>query len=122
VNNDNMNNTQNDFVFEDISSSTPADKCKKQIEKAVRVVDNYGDTAVNNIDKVIKAISFIVAIGIFLVFAAIAVVLYLLDKMFTLVAIGVLVLGIVMALIMLFIIYGIGHIITQNNALLKRKD
>lgn len=122
MNNDNMNNTQNDFVFEDISSSTPADKCKKQIEKAVRVVDNYGDTAVKNIDKVIKAISFIVAIGIFLVFAAIAVVLYLLDKMFTLVAIGVLVLGIVMALIMLFIIYGIGHIITQNNALLKRKD
>ena len=122
MNNDNMNNTQNDFVFEDISSSTPADKCKKQIEKAVRVVDNYGDTAVKNIDKVIKAISFIVAIGIFLVFAAIAVVLYLLDKMFTLVAIGVLVLGILMALIMLFIIYGIGHIITQNNALLKRKD
>ncbi len=117
----NIGNTENDFVFEDISSSTPADRRKKQLEKAVQAVDNYGEGAAKNIDKVIKAISFIVAIGIFILFAAVAVVLFYLDKMFTIVAIGVLVIGIVLSLIMLFIIYGIGHIITQNNQLLKRK-
>ena len=120
MNNENTNNTNNEIVFEDISSSTPADKRKKQLKKAVKAVDSYGEGAARNIDKVIKAISFIVAIGIFLLFAAVAVVLYLLDEMFTIVAIGVLVLGIVISLITLFIIYGIGHIITQNKEILKR--
>lgn len=114
------NNAENEVVFEDISSSSPADKRKKQLKKAVKAVDNYGDGAARNIDKVIKAISFIVAIGVFLVFAAIAAVLYLLDPMFTIVAIGVLVLGVVFALIFLFLIYGLGHIITQNKEILKR--
>ena len=114
------NNAENEVVFEDISSSSPADKRKKQLKKVVKSVDNYGDGAARNIDKVIKAISFIVAIGVFLVFAAIAAVLYLLDPMFTIVAIGVLVLGVVFALIFLFLIYGLGHIITQNKEILKR--
>ena len=111
---------ENEVVFEDISSSSPADKRKKKIKKAVKAVDNYGDGAARNIDKVIKAISFIVAIGIFLLFAAIAAVLYLLDPMFTIVAIGVLVFGVVFSLIFLFLIYGLGHIITQNKEILKR--
>ena len=117
---ENTNNTQNDIVFEDISSSSPADKRKKQLKKAVKAVDNYGEGAARNIDKVIKAISFIVAIGVFLLFAAVAVVLYLLDELFTVVAIGVLVLGLVISLIILFLIYGLGHIITQNKEILKR--
>ncbi len=121
-----MNNTENNnqdvaFTFEDISSSTPVDKAKKKVEKAIKVVDDYGEGAFKNIDKIIKVISFIVAVGIFLLFAAIAVVLYMLDKVFMLIAVGVLVLGVVFALIALFIIFGIGHIITQNKQLLKRK-
>lgn len=121
MNDININNQDNELIFEDISSSTPVDKAKQKVEKAIKAVDDYGEGAFKNIDKVIKAISFIVAIGIFLVFAAIAVVLYMLDKMFMLIAIGVLILGVVFALISLFIIYGIGHIITQNKQLLKRK-
>ena len=120
VSNNQTNNTENDFVFEDISSSSPADKRKRQLKKAVKAVDNYGEGAARNIDKVIKAISFVVAIGVFLLFAAVAVVLYLLDSLFTVVAIGVLVLGIVISLIILFLIYGLGHIITQNKEILKR--
>lgn len=115
------NNLENQFVFEDISSSTPVDKYKKKVEKAVKAVDNYGESAIKNIDKVIKVISFIVAIGVFLLFAAVAVVLYFMDKMFLIVSIGVLILGLVLALVFLFLIYGLGHIITQNNQLLKRK-
>ncbi len=118
----NNDNNLNDFVFEDISSSTPVEKCKKQVKKAVKAVDDYGEGAFKNIDKVIKAISFIVAIGIFLLFAAIAAVLYMLDQMFMLISAAVLVLGAIFALIALFLIYGLGHIITQNKQLLKRKD
>ncbi len=121
VNNSNINKQESDFVFEDISSSTPTNKYKQKVEKAVKAVDDYGEGAFAHIDKIIKLISFIVAIGIFLIFAAGAVVLFMLDKVFMLIAVGVLILGVVFALISLFIIYGIGHIITQNNELLKRK-
>ena len=120
MNNTNVNQ-ENEFVFEDISSSTTVDKYKKKVEKAVKVVDDYGEGAFKHIDKVIKVIAFIVAIGIFLFFGAGAAVLYMLDKVFMLVSIGVLIAGLVFALIALFIIYGIGHIITQNKQILKRR-
>ena len=121
MNNTNINNSENEVVFEDISSSTPAHKYKEKVEKAVKAVDDYGEGAFKHIDKIIKVISFIVAIGVFLVFAAGAVVLYMLDKVFMLIALGVLILGVIFALISLFIIYGIGHIITQNKEILKRR-
>ncbi len=121
MNNANINDKENELVFEDISSSTPVHKCKEKVEKAVKAVDDYGEGAFKHIDKIIKVISFIVAIGIFLVFAAGAAVLYMLDKMFMLIAVGVLILGVIFALIALFLIYGLGHIITQNKQLLKRK-
>ena len=44
------NNVENEVVFEDISSSSPADKRKKKIKKAVKAVDNYGDGAARNIE------------------------------------------------------------------------
>lgn len=121
MNDPNISNQENEFVFEDISSSTPVYKYKEKVEKAVKAVDDYGEGAFKHIDKIIKVISFIVAIGIFLLFAAGAVVLYMLDKVFMLVAVGVLILGVVFSLISLFLIYAIGHIITQNKELLKRK-
>lgn len=105
------NENKAELVFEDISSSTP---------KNETLTDKYVNKAVTNIDKTIKVISFIVAIGIFLIFAAVAGVLVLLDKVFLIVAVGVAVIGIVIAIISLFIIYGIGHIITQNNEILKK--
>ena len=120
MNNINNNNTNEELIFEDISSSTPADRRKKAVKKAVKAVNNYGEGAFKNIDKIIKAISFIVAIGVFLLFGAIAAVLYMLDKIFIPIAIGVLALGLIFALIALFLIFGLGHIISQNKELLKR--
>lgn len=104
-------NVREEILFEDISSSSP---------KNETLTDKYVNKSVTNIDKTIKAISFIVAIGIFLVFAAVSAVLILLDKIFIIVAVGVAIIGIVLSIISLFIIYGIGHIITQNNEILKR--
>lgn len=110
------NNIQKDFVYEDISSSTS----KNMSIKISNASNAYARGASRHIDKVIKAISFIVAVGIFLIFLAVAAVLVFLDRSFYVIALGVLVLGIIMALISLFLIYGIGHIISQNNEILKR--
>ena len=105
------NNIGEELLFEDISSSTESEKT---------IIDKYTSKAISNIDRVIKLIAFIVAIGIFLLFAAVAVVLVLLDSIFTIVAVGVAVLGIVLAIISLFLIYGMGQIMSQNNEILRR--
>ena len=108
------NNTENKFVFEDISSTSPTFK-----SEMVAAANEYSNGAFRNIDKVIKVISFIVAIAIALVFFAIAAVLVMLDKTFTVIAVAVVVVGLVLSLICLFLIYGIGHIITKNKQILR---
>lgn len=85
-----------------------------------KAAENYGNGIFKHIDKVIKAISFIVSIGILLISIALAAVLIMLDKIFAVVAVGVVIIGIILALIALFLIYATGHIISQNNEIIKR--
>ena len=115
-----MNNNSNDFIYEDISSSSKGFKYKDNLKKIPQALDKYGDGAFDKLDKIIKIISFVSAIGIFLFFLVIATALILIDKFFLLIAIGILILGIVLALMSLFIIYGFGHMISQNNEILKK--
>lgn len=105
------NSIEEGILFED--TDTPNENEKT-------IMDKYTNKAISNIDKVIKFFAIIVAIGIFLLFAAVAAILILLDSIFTIVAVGVAVLGIVISIITLFLIYGIGQIITQNNEILRR--
>ena len=102
--------------FEDISSST-VPHTKRSIKA---VTEHYGNGVFRHLDKIIKAISFIVSIGILLVFAAAGAVLIMLDKIFAIVAVAVFILGIILSVISLFLIYAIGHLISQNNEILKR--
>ena len=126
--------------FEDISSNSnkPEDvtkdvagkakqvakKAKKVAKKAVKTtvdsVDKYGNAGVSNMDKIIKAIAFIVATAVLLLFLAAAVILFVLDKMFMILSAVIIAIGIVLALISLFLIYGLGQIITQNNEIIKK--
>ena len=105
-----------DEGFEDISSST-LPKTKSSLKA---VTENYGNGVFKHLDKIIKAISFIVALMILLVFAAVAAVLIMLDKIFAIVAVGVFIVGIVLSIIVLFLIYAVGHLISQNNEIIKR--
>ena len=105
-------NNEQDMVFEDISSATK--------KPTVSITEEYAGKALSNIDKVLKTISFIVAIGVFIAFAAIAAVLAYLDSVFILVSVGILVVGTILSLILLFVIYGMGQIISQNNEIIKR--
>ena len=111
-----MADNNEEFLFEDISSSL-LPKSKSNLKA---VTENYGNGVFKHLDKIIKAISFIVAIGILLIFAAIAVVLVMLDKIFAVVSVAVFIVGIILALISLFLIYAIGHLISQNNEIIKR--
>ena len=74
---------------------------------------------IQNIDKILKVVSFVVSIAILFVFILIAVVLVLLDEIFMLISVAVLILGLLLSLINLFIIYGLGHIIAQNNQIME---
>ena len=103
-------------MFEDISSSS-IPKTKSSLKA---VTENYGNGVFKNLDKIIKAISFIVAIGILLIFVAIAVVLVMLDKIFAVVSVALVIVGIILAIISLFLIYATGHLISQNNEIMKR--
>ena len=105
-----------DESFEDISSST-IPKTKSSLKA---VTENYGNGVFKHLDKIIKAISFIVALMILLVFASVAAVLIMLDKIFSIVAVGVFIVGIVLSIIILFLIYAVGHLISQNNEIIKR--
>lgn len=109
-------NSNNDFMFEDISSSS-LPKSKKSLKAAT---ENYGNGVFKNLDKIIKAIAFIVSLGILLIFAAAAVVLVMLDKIFMIVSVCLFIVGIILAAITLFLIYAVGHLISQNNEIIKR--
>jgi len=108
-----LSNTTENNRFEDISSSTP----KERLNLSAKA---YSEGAFKNIDKVIKAIAVIVAVCIFLLFAAVAAVLFLFDSIFLILSIGLLIFGIILSLITMYLIYGIGHIISQNKEILKR--
>ena len=111
-----MTDNNEDFLFEDISSSS-FPKSKSSLKA---VTQNYGNGVFKHLDKIIKAISFIVSLGILLMFAAVAAVLVMLDKIFAVVAVAVLIVGIILSLVVLFLIYAVGHLISQNNEIIKR--
>lgn len=75
--------------------------------------------ATKHLDKMVKISAFIAAFGVLAFFVVIGGALIYLDKEFTTIAIGVFVVGVVISLITLFVIYGIGQIISQNNIILK---
>ena len=108
-----MKNIEQNTTFEDIRSSTP----RRMPDFSAKA---YSEGAFKNIDKVIKAIAVIVAVCILLLFAAVAAVLVLLDKIFLILSIGILVFGIILSLIFMYLIFGLGHIITQNKEILRR--
>lgn len=98
--------------FEDISSTSPVKKNSN--------VNKFAENGFKKIDKIIKLIAFVLAIIILVLFLALAAVVFLMDSSLYLISILVLAAGALLALITLFLVYGLGHIITQNNEILKR--
>lgn len=107
--------------FEDINSSFVQEPTKKSPLDYVK----YGfgkveDFFLNNLGKIIKVISFVVAVAILLVFLAIGIVISMLDKFFIFIAVILFIMGVILAAISMFIIFGLGQIICQNDEILKK--
>ena len=127
-----MENNENKMVFEDISSSSP-NTIKKAVKKTGKVAkdtakkvkkasDLYGTLTYENLDKVIKIISYVVAIGVFLIFLGAAALVYFLDHALIFLSALILLAGAAIALIFLYLIFAQGLILSQNNEILKRLD
>lgn len=99
--------------IEDISS-------KSKYFKENDPIDKYGKYLYRNIDKIIKIIAYIVA-G-FTIIAGFAGAIFIRSKIvgFSIIGFGIFFLCAVFAFIEFFIIYGIGHLIEQNNEIIKK--
>jgi predicted RND superfamily exporter protein len=125
VNNEEYYFTPEDDMIDISSSSTPKNiktkKSKAEKSKKENVVSAYGNALFKNLGTIIKVISFIIAISLILVVLAVAfLLLKVFDSFFTPIAIGIVILGTIIAAFTFFIIYGIGHVICQNDEILRR--
>lgn len=100
--------------------SAPKKATAGKTPKKQNFVMKYSKVGLSKMDKIIKIIAFLLATVTFLVFALAAAVLVMLDDIFMVAAAAVLLLGVAISLITLFLLFGFGQIITQNNQILKR--
>lgn len=83
-------------------------------------VDMYGKLIYKNLGKTIKLIAYIVAIATLLAGVVAAVLIVKANTGFLAIGLGLILLFAALAFIEFFIIYGIGHLIDQNNEILKK--
>lgn len=107
-----------DSGVEDISSSSGS-TVKRKPQKSGPIA-NYGNGIFKNLGSIIKMISFFIAFAILAVSFVAAFFLFSKDSFFMAISLGILIFGIVVAAITMFIIYGIGHVICQNNEILRQ--
>ncbi len=105
--------------FEDISSTSY--KRKKAIKIDIgEMAESYGEGIFKNIDKIIKGIGFLLAAIIILAFLVLGVFIAKISIKYLFVSFLVLLAGIVIGAIVLFLVYGLGHIISQNDEIINK--
>lgn len=113
--------SENDFShddFVDISSSSGAEYDKKvHIEN---YAEKYGNGIFKNLGTIIKCIAFIICFTVIIGSFIAAYFVFTFDKTFLAISAGIVVVGLIIGLINLFVFYGIGHVICQNNEILSR--
>ena len=136
-----MDNNNYEFQFEDISSSSKPKSSKAKVSKktgkitrtavkntkkaakfAKKLSDDYGEFSFKNIAGMIKLIAFVVSIGVALLFLVAAAIVFILDKTLFFLSALILLFGFAVALISLYLIYGLGLLISQNKEILRRLD
>ena len=99
--------------MEDISSKSKKFKLKDP-------VDIYGKLVYNRIGKIIKVIAYLVAILTVIVGLCAAFLIFKRQAALIVISFAVVLVFAVIGVIEFFIIYGLGHVIQQNNEILKR--
>ncbi len=109
---ENYSETSNDM--QDISSTS-----KEFRERSADPMSTYKRGLFKNIGTIIKAISFIVAFGIIAVSFILAFFLFTKDPLYMAIAAVIVIFGTFFALIVMFLIYGLGQLLCQNDELIK---
>lgn len=101
--------------IEDIVSMSP------QAKKAEKKTLKGSDKGISKgLAVTIKAISFLVALIVFALFLVVAYLLYTKDPLFAAVSLAIIIAGAIFSTIVMFLIYAIGQILSQNNEILKK--
>ncbi len=113
----------NDMI--DISSISEEFKEEKKAKGKIKALKNIKiptikATGFKSLGNIIKVISFVVAIAIFLVHILAAYILFAFKPLYLTISIAIVVFGLIVSLITLFLIYASGHIINQNNEIISK--
>ncbi len=110
-----MQEQNNNNFIEDISSGYVNPNIHRE-----NPVSTYSEGLFKHIGGIVKAIAFIIAFGIIAISFVVAYFLYTKEKLYMALSLGIVIGGTFIALINLFLIYGMGQILTQNNEIIKQ--
>lgn len=110
---ENFNFSSDDM--EDISSVS-----QEYIEKHTVPDSIYGKGMFKHLGGIIKTIAFMISFIIVCASFVLAYFLYSKDLLFMAISLAIIIFGTFLALIVLFLIYALGHIVQQNNEILKQ--
>ena len=109
------NINSNDFM-EDISSTS------KEFQKNKNPLIAYSNNLYKNLGNVIKVLSFALAFFIIIICFIAAFLLFTKTAFGFALFLAIILIGAVMAVFVFFPLFGLGHILCQNNEILKRLD
>ncbi len=101
--------------MEDISSVS-----KEYIQKNTVPDSIYGKGMFKHLGGIIKAIAFMISFVVLIASFVLAYFLFSKDMLFMAISLAIIIFGTFLALIVLFLIYALGHIVHQNNEILKQ--
>ncbi len=109
---ENNNVNSNDFI-EDISSTSPEFRAKKNTVMA------YGNGLYKNLGNVIKVIAFVLGFGVIILSLVLAFFLFNKTSFGIALALAVIIFGTIAAACIFFPLFGLGHLLCQNEEILK---
>lgn len=116
-----MNENNNDNrEYIDINSSSPKPKRTVNLPDFGKHIEKYGNGLFKHMGGIIKFIAFLVCFAIVIASFIAAYFFHSNSTFGNILSISILGGGTAVALIILFMIYGVGHIICQNNAIITR--
>lgn len=109
---ENNNVNSNDFI-EDISSTSPEFRAKRNPVMA------YGNGLYKNLGNVIKVIAFVLGFGLIILSLVLAFFLFNKTSFGIALALAVIIFGTIAAACIFFPLFGLGHLLCQNEEILK---
>ncbi|MCQ2454808.1 MAG: hypothetical protein MJ090_01500 [Clostridia bacterium] len=116
MDNENRNYIPDDYI-DIVSSSQPKSTAKT---KAGEYVEEYENAIFKNIGNIIKFIAFVVCFTTIIISFVAAYFIFSFNALFMTIAAAIVLVGTIISVILLFIIYGLGHAICQNNEIISR--